>query len=330
MSSEKPYCPHCNKYYSSRNSLYNHNKKFHFNLSKTLISTQNHSIPLKNIQEPTNHTIPEPENKLMCKYCNKVYTLSYNRIRHEKTCKEKEAIEKEKELERTLKQKKEELYIQKQELEIELLKKKLQKSNKIETVTLQKLNKLLLERSNRINNYNVNSNNVQNITNNYQLIIGFGRENNIPSMLTSNEKRLIIDSRYSSLQKLIETIHCGRFNMFKNIIITNLKDDFLYTFDEKKGIFILSKKQDVLNTLIDYRVDDLETIYHELISENKVDERTKKCIEAFINKMNNYENNNDREYQINEIKMLLFNSKDKIANDISLLLTVNEVEKHKN
>mgnify|MGYP003346727627 FL=1 len=48
-------------------------------------------------------------------------------------------------------------------------------------------------------------------------------------------------------------------------------------------------------------------------------------MEDFINTMS-YGNEHDKRYQINEIKLLLFNNKDKITNDISLMLTVNEVD----
>jgi len=37
------------------------------------------------------------------------------------------------------------------------------------------------------------------------------------------------------------------------------------------------------------------------------------------------EHNNYKQYKINEIKVLLYNNQDKITNDISLLLTTNEV-----
>ena len=45
----------------------------------------------------------------------------------------------------------------------------------------------------------------------------------------------------------------------------------------------------------------------------------------FINKMNGGDAE-FRKYHINEIKFLLFNNRDKITNDISLMLTVNEIE----
>ncbi len=103
---------------------------------------------------------------------------------------------------------------------------------------------------------------------------------------------------------------------------------------ENDGVFVLRTKAEVLNSLIDYRLGDLDVIYNELLEKNKIDDRTKDCIENFVNKIN-YDNskftdidgnvhNNYRQYKISEIKILLFNNQDKITNDISLLLTTNE------
>jgi hypothetical protein len=72
------------------------------------------------------------------------------------------------------------------------------------------------------------------------------------------------------------------------------------------------------------------------VENNKIDDRTKDCIEKFINKIN-YDNNkfkntdgttheNYRQYKINEIKVLLFNNQDKIMSDVSLLLSTEEKE----
>jgi hypothetical protein len=193
---------------------------------------------------------------------------------------------------------------------------------------------MLMERNNKIKNINSHNtiNNTQTI-NNFQLI-GFGKEEVIET-LTNRDKKLIMNARYNSLDKLIEIIHCGKYNQFKNIIITNMKDNYMYKYDDKLGHFILSTKSDVLNSLIDYRLDDLEIIYNDLLEKNKLDETTKDIIEKFINKINyvdtkytdydGKEHENYKQYKINEIKVLLFNNQDKITSDISLLLTTNEV-----
>ena len=192
-----------------------------------------------------------------------------------------------------------------------------------------------MQRNNLIKNstINIQNNNQQIINNNFQLV-SFGKEEIIET-LSNYEKKMIMNAKYSSLDKLIEIVHCGKYNQFKNIIITNMKDNYMYKYDDKLGHFILSTKADILNSLIGYRLGDLEIIYNDLLEKNKLDNKTKDIIEKFINKINNdeskytdydgKEHENYKQYKINEIKILLFNNQDKITNDISLLLTTDEV-----
>jgi hypothetical protein len=100
----------------------------------------------------------------------------------------------------------------KEESKILQLKLKLEKSQKIDNITLKKLNNMLINRNNRIKNSTINSNNTINIINNFQLV-GFGKEE-IVETLTKNEKKLIIDAKYGCLEKLIEIVHCGKYNQF--------------------------------------------------------------------------------------------------------------------
>ena len=318
-------CKICNKHYASKSSLCNHNKKFH-NVSITQNST---IIPHISTLITLQSAIIAPTN-YKCKYCNKNFSRNYSVIRHLKKCKidttEIDKLKESKEI------KKLELQLAKEEKEILKLKLKLQQSTKIDNMTLKKLNKILMERTNRIKNINT-INNTQ-IINNFQLV-GFGKEE-VVELLTNKDKKLIINSKYCSLEKLIEIVHCGTYNQFKNIVITNIKDNFMYKYDDSKGQFILSTKNDVLNSLINYRLEDLEVIYNDLLVKNKLDDVTKNCIENFINKINyvddkftdidGKEHDNYKQYKINEIKILLFNNQDKITNDISLLLIANEIE----
>jgi hypothetical protein len=213
------------------------------------------------------------------------------------------------------------------------LKLKLQKADKVDNITLNKLNKMLLKHNNRIKNSNinstVNSNNTINVQNNFQLV-GFGKEE-ITEVLTNNEKRLIMNSKYGCLEKLIEIVHCGKYSQFKNVILTNMKDNYMYKYDEVKGCFVLGTKSEIMNSLVDGKLFDLDVIYNDLLEKNKIDEKTKNCIEDFVNRIhNNDEKFTDIEgkqhedykhYKISEIKLLLFNNQDKITNDISLLLS---------
>ena len=210
---------------------------------------------------------------------------------------------------------------------------KLEKADDADNVTLKQLNKKLLERHNLIKNLNnnsynnstINSNNNNVINNNivYQLV-GFTKEE-VTDILTLKEKKQIINAKFNCLEKLIETIH------LKNIIITNMNNNYIYKYDDEKGQFVLSTKSSTLNSLMDCRITDIEIIYNELVENNKLDNKTKELVEKFINKINNDDikftdiDNKDydsyRHYKINEVKMILYNNQDKITNDISLMLT---------
>ena len=316
-------CKICNKKYKSYQSLWNHNKKFHANID---IVSQIKSNKCQIMSSKC-------QNKIICENCNKEFNTRQAKSYHKKSCihniNELAKIKEETRQTELL------LALKKEESKILQLKLKLEKSNKVDNITLKKLNRMLIERNTRIKNINSNNtiNNNQQVINNFQLV-GFGKEE-VMETLTKHDKKLILNARYNSLDKLIEIIHCGKYSQFKNIIVTNMKDNYMYKYDDKVGHFVLSTKTDVLNSLIDYRLDDLETIYHDLLENNKLDENTKDIIEKFINKINyvdtkytdyeGKEHENYKQYKINEIKVLLFNNQDKITNDISLLLTTNEV-----
>jgi hypothetical protein len=74
---------------------------------------------------------------------------------------------------------------------------------------------------------------------------------------------------------------------------------------------------------------DIETIYDELKSANKINEKTKKLIQDFLDKMANndepfFDNEtkyeNFKSYKTNNIKILLYNNQDRITKDIALLI----------
>ena len=278
-------CNICNKIYKSYKSLWNHNKKYHIN-------GVFQSMP---IVIPCIPTVLQKD--FLCKFCSNNYSTRQNKWKHEQKCQPKHNKAQQEKEENDKKRLELEIIKEnnirlKEEARILNLKLKLQKSEKVDNITLKKLNKLLLERHNRIKNSNVNSlnnNTINNnhIVNNFQLI-GFGKEE-VTETLTKQDKKLIINARYNSLDKLIEIIHCGKYNQFKNIIITNMNNNYMYKYDDKVGHFVLSTKTDILNSLIDYRLDDLEIIYNDLLEKNKLDENTKDIIEKFINKINHCE-----------------------------------------
>ena len=208
------------------------------------------------------------------------------------------------------------------------------KDNKISKKSgIDNINDKLTTYSNHINSHNnVNSNNSiklnNNTVNNFQ-IIALGKEN-VLDCLTLAEKKEIIKSRYSCLEKAIDIVHCGPYDKFKNIIITNVKDTFAFKYDDKINKFICVDKNEIMNELIDERLGDIKDIYDELNDINKIDTKTKKLIQDFLHKMNNEEKyteietgtiyKNFRAYKEHKIKILIYNNFDKISKDLTIIL----------
>ena len=309
MNNKNYNCIECNKTYSSYRSLWGHNKKFHkhIKIEKTTIVEENNTI----------------ENS--CRVCNKIYKYKQGKCRHEKTCTGIKQTDKEIELEKykSINLDKEQEKIDK-EVELVKLQIKLQGMKRIDHKTFKYMNKMLKD----ISTQNI-TNNIINI--NVPNILSIGKENLIHT-LTRVEKKMILDSRHNSIDKIVEIAHCGCHNLFKNIVITNLKDKFAYKYDETKGYFITGNKTDLLDDLMTFRMMDIETIYDELSSANKIDGKTKKLIQEFLDKMENeepfvydtVEYANFKSYKINKIKILLYNNQDKITKDIALLIGDNK------
>ena len=305
-------CNECNKNYSCYRTLWNHNKKFHEN-RKTILTEIQNNITYE------------------CRICNKEYKHKESIYKHEKNCS-------------IIKQPSIELEVEKTKIEVEKMKQetiKLQEKMKQKTIKLQiklqgmkridnksfkYINKMLMNRgpiNNTINNT---------INNHYHFpkIMALGNENLLDS-LTLQEKTEILDRRLYSLETIVEMVHCGSHNMFKNILITNLKDKFAYRYDESKGYFITTTKNDVLDDLVANRMMDIEDIYDELSTANKIDAKTKQLIQKFLNKMEcediyideTVEYPNFKSYKMNNIKILLYNNNDKITQDIALLIGEN-------
>ena len=71
LNNDRYYCCNiCNKDYSSYKSLWNHNRKFHYNNVSNNIPIVSNNIPIVS------------NNKNTCKYCYKVYSSPQNRWKH--------------------------------------------------------------------------------------------------------------------------------------------------------------------------------------------------------------------------------------------------------
>lgn len=296
-------CSLCNKYYSSKSSLSNHKRIYH--------GIKKHGM----------------EKHYFCKHCKNEYATIQSRWVHEKQCSsltDQDRLKKEME---KLKVNYEKLRKEKEQKNEEIirLQKKLLNSKRLDNKTFKAVNQILMDRS-YVNN---NTNNNQTINNNNVQLISLGNEE-LLNVLTLQQKKEIMRSRLGSLEKIVEITHCGNIHQFKNIIITNLKDNYAYRYDDTKGYFMTVPKDILLDDVITHRVTDIEEIYDELQSANKIDDRTKSLIQKFLDQMSSEDvpffdcetkYNNFKSYKIDKIKILLYNNQDKITKDIALLIS---------
>ena len=308
-------CTLCNIDYSNRRSFLSHKRRFH-----------------KSYLIDNNRRKNEENNCYSCQYCKKEYTIAKSRWAHEQTCKLIEPVTESPqniELHNRIQNLQNEMIRQKEETDkqIKELQNKLLKSSRLDNKTFKAVNKILMDRSynNSLNN-NTNSNNT--VNNTYQ-ILALGNEE-MANVLTFRQKKMIMDSRLCSIEKIVEIAHCGEMNQYKNIIITNLKDNFAYRYDETKGYFITVSKAYLLDDVINHRMMDIEAIYDELKTANRIDEKTKELIQRFLDKMEStdepfYDNEikyeNFKSFKTDKIKILLYNNQDKITKDIALLIS---------
>ena len=348
------FCNICKKKYASYNSLWVHNKKYHVNNlkveSKILINNPN--------------TLINDQNTLICQHCNHLSKNKYLLKKHHTRCsikkyfdEQKSNIEQKSNYNPSIKQsdnsdelklkiklaeielaeieskkindekesQKIKLELYKEEKEILKLKIKLNASNKSlnksSNGSIKNINNQLLN-----NSHNVINNN--NVTNNFQ-IIGLGKENLVEN-LTKHEKREIIKARYGCLDRVMTIAHCGKYNQFKNIIITNLKDDYAYKYDDTTNTFICIGKNEIMTELINERLEDIKEIYEELSATDKIDEKTKNIIQDFFKQIENNEKfidedsgityKNYRAYREHKVKILIYNNSDKMTKDLAIVL----------
>lgn len=276
-------CNLCNKNYSSYQSLWNHNKKFHQEIKKN-----------------------------NCEYCNKIFSQKSSLNRHYKNCNYKIKYDNKIKGDNDNKLKQEnELLKRKLELcsnDVEMLKKQileLMNNNcKVHPKTLTKINK-------QLNNNNINNGTINNINNN--VIIQLGNEA-LSEFLTNKQKIKFLNDKHNCLDNLVKFIHFNDdYPQFKNILITNMKDDLAYKFDSNQNKFIAIEKNILMHDIIYERMCDITLFYEELI--DQLDPKTKKVIETIIDKMDN-----DEKF-INEkkkgIKLIIYNNRDKVSKEIT-------------
>ena len=209
MFEKKHICNLCEKRYKTPQSLCNHKKLYHNNLTQknsisTLIpseNTQNSSniTQLTSIYIPKNDIIIE-DNKLICNYCNKEYSRADNLKRHMKTCKSKDNIIKQCEALIKLNEDKDK--------EIKDIKQSFEKFKKQMIDMMNQKYKMHPKTFQKMVNSTNNSNNFSNnnITINNIKYVEYGKEE-LYNVFSEKEKIMILKKPGSAIENIIKYTH---------------------------------------------------------------------------------------------------------------------------
>jgi hypothetical protein len=303
------YCNIHDKKYKSYKSLWKHNYVYH----KVDVVSNITTSPSTVVENVVNNVVEETkEDNKICKNCKKVFCDRVYRWRHEKKCikiifeNEKNEIEiMKKQIEENKKASEKEIAEYKKEME--KLKDIIQKSLKIHPQTLNKIN-------NQLNNNGT----INNIT-----MVQLGHEN-LSEVLSTKEKRFILDRQAMSLNHLVDLIHTSdKYKKFHNVYITNLQSTFAYKFDEKKNKFIAVNKNELIDDIVDSRMYDIEKFYEEIYP--KLEQEKARQIKRFIDRMGN-EKDGLKGIKKEEIKLIIYNNKEKILLDSHPIIIDKDLE----
>lgn len=271
----KIYCQICNKSYKTYNSLYVHRRRYH--------------KPLDTLDNKCNK----------CNKCGCEFDRLCNLANHQKTCVlDDDLIVLQSELEK--------------KLEPDLYEKVIDRLNKKGDFKI--INK---HQSNNINQQqNIQILGVNNIDNSNKCnikIIGLGNEN-LSEILNAKEQINILNKRCQALEEIIKYVHFNdKYPQFHNVAITDLKSGNGLQFDESSGDYIVVKRTDMLNNLIENRMDDIADFLDN--NKDKLGKTTKTSITNFINKIINEAEDPNSQF-IKEkrkyIELLMYNNKKKV------------------
>ena len=254
---------------------------------------QFHSIlPQISSKIPQKSSILPSEDKPIhtCKHCTKTFARKDNAKRHMRNC--KMAKEMSNELLEQIRVKNDEIENMKKQLEIYI-----NTNCKIHPKTLNKINNM------QQNNHNSNN---HIINNNYTTIVELGKEN-LLEFFTAEQQKQILNHKFNCLDFLIETVHFNnKLKQFQSVAITNAHDAFAYKYVERERRFITVNKEDLLQEIVTYRMQDICEFFENCKAAG-LDEQTIHSVRNFIDEME--EDNKRQEEKIKNIRLIMYNKR---------------------
>ena len=271
-------CNICNKKYSSYQSLWNHNHKYHTTDNKP-------KVTIESSQSNPKVIIESSQSNLKCKYCSKIFKFKQGKWRHEQKCENKNDIK------------------TNNEIKFELVEIK----NKIIKLENKKNNKI-------INNIKVNGNifNGNKMDVGPKIIINKTGNENI-DQITYNEVSTIFDNEISSVVKLIELVN---FNENKpenhSFCSTALESPYLSFYNTDTNTVNKERKRYFFEDVICKSIQNHEILYSKF--KNKFNSSKRKQIEDNIYNLKKIRENSFNSKIIGEmirnLNLLSYNNRD--------------------
>ena len=160
---------------------------------------------------------------------------------------------------------------------------------------------------------NTNSHNTTNINNN--VIIKFGEED-AKSILSKKDIQYIVDAHKEYLlQRSIEVTHCNnKYPSLQNIYVPDKRMQMINIYNGEK--YELKNIENVIMELITTHQNNLDD--YRMMKEIKIDGEKREDMEEYVDNFHRFnESSSDHKKQIydsviNEVKLLLYNNKDKV------------------
>jgi hypothetical protein len=96
----------------------------------------------------------------------------------------------------------------------------------------------------------------------------FNQHMSVMYVLTEQELWLM-DKPTASLDRIMNMVHCGEYDFFKNVIIKP-HQEYAYKYDKSAKNFTKVDKTILLDAIVSGRVADLEEIYKEFVEQKKL------------------------------------------------------------
>jgi hypothetical protein len=282
MEENKFKCTECQKYYKSYQSLWNHNKRFHSDISPEISS----DIPSTSPDIP--NTFPTINNesqqiikkidKRNCDYCNKILSSYKNLHRHQQTCKLKENDKEKREMRKEI--------AELREMVAELIKNKSNITNN--------------------NNNTINNNNNGTINNNYITIVPFGNEKFVEVSTETEHMFILTQNGNDVIYKCIEMKHFNdKYPQFQNYLKTNNRTDESKIFDGTIQDFKIVNDTENVDDVITNAEHDIEDMYHK--HKKKINNKQKDNIKRILDPSKPYSKTVE-----NTVKEMPYNYRNKV------------------